>query len=61
MAIIFTELQIAEIERRIAVFGAVQATQLNAVLTDGRAQVEEARLLLGTHAETIASHNAELH
>ena len=61
MAIIFTDLQIAEIERRIAVFGAVQATQLNAVLTDGRTQVEEARVLLGTHAQTIATHNDELH
>ena len=57
----FTIEQIAEIERRIAVFGAVQATQLNAVLTDWRAQVEEARALLAAHAETIQTHNDELH
>jgi hypothetical protein len=57
----FTLEQLAEIERRIAVQVGVQSTQFGSILQDGRAQVEEARSLLSTHVQSIASHEQELH
>ena len=58
---IFSDAQVAGIERRIQVFGSLQNVQLNTILEDGRRQVDEARSILATHQSGFATHETELH
>ena len=49
----FTQANILDIENRIQAAIAIQTVEIGTVLENGRAQVEEARRLLGDHVQSI--------